>query len=110
MAGRARDCLPNTVTSFVPSAPLAGMNAGITPKNAWLGTDLEHRSERLLRAPGREFRQGRLHRVDEVVHRQEMAHVGFGEEQHGGSSGVIISSLLAQGSGLGDRGSSKIFA
>ena len=29
--------LPKTVTSLVPSAPLAGMNAGMTPKNAWLG-------------------------------------------------------------------------
>ena len=27
----------------------AGMKAGITPKNAWLGADLEHRAQRLLR-------------------------------------------------------------
>ena len=69
--------LPNTVTSFVPSAPLAGMNAGITPKNAWLGADLEHRPQRLLHAPGRKLRQGRFHGLDEIVHGQQLANVWF---------------------------------
>jgi hypothetical protein len=51
--------------------------------------------------------------VDEIVHRQEMAHVGFREDQHGGLSGVIISFTVIQGSEIRDQGigaQSQIFA
>ncbi len=49
--------------------------------------DLEDRAQRLLRpAPGI-LRQGALHGVDQVVHREDGAHVVFREQQRHRSSG-----------------------
>ena len=49
------------------------------------GADLQHRSQRLLHLPVRVGSERALHRVNQVLHRQQDADVGFGEKKHCGS-------------------------
>ncbi len=46
--------------------------------------DLEHGPQWLLRTSSGEFGQGRFHGLDEVAHREQLANVGFVEQEHGG--------------------------
>ena len=95
--GRPRAALlPNTVTSLVPSAPLRRHERRHDAEEGVARADLEHRPQRLQRPPGGELGQRRLHRLDQVVHGEQMPDVGFGQQQHGCLSGVIISSMLAR--------------
>jgi hypothetical protein len=68
------------VTSFAPSAPDGGHVRGHHPEERSLRADLHDRPQRLDDAAARELGERALHRRYQIVHLEETADGGFGEE------------------------------
>ena len=70
----------NTVTSLAPSRAGCSTYAGIRPKYALLGPTVSTVRTGCKHVARGKARDGRLHRRDELGHRQERLDVIFGEQ------------------------------